>query len=388
MEKRPYRLLLVTKSTGGIAEYVRWLVNGVDHQKFEIMAVCLSENSREFAEELRQAFGIDAISFDMNRYKVNLLSDSLLGLRLMKLIRGGNFELAHAHGSKPGFLTRVAALGTKLPVVYTPHAFAFHAGAKKKAKSIIIFLEALAARFTTRFMTVSSGGRDLALEHGVGKKVQFTVVHTGINADTYRQPVDVAGLKTELGIPAGAPVVGSVGRLSEQKSPFDFVRVAEASLKSKPDACFLWAGSGPLEEEARKLSVELGIESSIYWLGQRPDIPQLLQIFDCFLLTSRWEGFPLVILEAMSAGVPVVSTDISGTRELILHGENGWLAPVGDHVAMTKFVLDILDDSAQSRVFVEKSTERIENEFTQEKMFEEIQAMYLSLLAAEENGTH
>ncbi len=264
MEEQPHRLLILTKSTGGIAEYIRWLVSGLDRHSFKITVVCLSENSQEFSQELGETFGIDTIHYGMNRYKVNLLSDSMLGLRLMKLIRTGKFELVHAHGSKPGFLARVAALGTKVPVIYTPHAFAFHAGAKGWAKSVIIILETLAARFTSRFMTVSAGGRDLALQHGVGKREQFTVIRTGIDAAIYRQPVDIAAMKAGLGIPFDAPVIGSVGRLSEQKSPLDFVRVAEASLKSKPDACFLWAGTGPLEEKARKLSMQLGIASSIY----------------------------------------------------------------------------------------------------------------------------
>ena len=161
MQKK--RILLITKSTGGIAEYIRWFVNGLDHQKFTVTVACLSENSSPFAEELGQIDAVRAISYEMNRYKVNLFSDALLGLKLIKLIRSEPFDLIHAHGSKPGFLTRVAALGAKLPVFYTPHSFAFHAGTGGVSKKIIILLERLAARFTKKFITVSSGGRDLAL---------------------------------------------------------------------------------------------------------------------------------------------------------------------------------------------------------------------------------
>ncbi len=93
----------------------------------------------------------------------------------------------------------------------------------------------------------------------------------------------------------------------------------------------------------------------------------------------------MVILEAMPAGVPVVATNILGTRELISHGENGWLAPVGEHSIMAKLVLDLLDDKSQASAFVEKSTERIEEEFTQENMFRAIQKLYFSLLAPEED---
>ncbi len=379
----PYRLLLVTKSTGGIAEYIRWLIQGLDRQRFQVTVVCLSENNQVFAEELRKNYAVETVRFDMNRYRVNLFSDSLLGLKLARLMRSGEFDLIHAHGSKAGFLARIGAVGGSLPIIYTPHAFAFHAGVKKFAKQVIILLERLAARFTTRFLTVSEGSRDLALAHGVGRPEQFVVVHTGIDLGRQRQAVDVADLKKSLNIPAGVPVIGSVGRLSRQKSPLDFVRVAEAILKSRPDAHFLWVGSGPLKEAARELGQTLGIESSIHWLGQRNDVPVLLEILDCFLLTSYWEGLPLVILEAMSAGVPVVATDIPGTREAVLHGENGWLASPGDFERLANFVLNVLETPAQAQIFVEKSTERLAEKFTREKMLEEIQALYGMLLEYE-----
>jgi hypothetical protein len=124
---RSVRVLMVTKSTGGVAEYVRWLVHGIDKEKFALLVVCLSENGPEFAEELRQAYGVQSISYAMNRYKVDVISDARVGFQLARLIRGHQFDLIHAHASKPGFLARMAALGTGIPVLYSPHCFAFHA---------------------------------------------------------------------------------------------------------------------------------------------------------------------------------------------------------------------------------------------------------------------
>ncbi len=195
--------------------------------------------------------------------------------------------------------------------------------------------------------------------------------------------MDVDALKAELGIPAGAPVVGSVGRLSRQKSPLDFVRVAEATLKSTPDAHFLWAGSGPLDADVYRLSQNLGIASSIHWLGQRNDVPELLKIMDVFLLTSYWEGFPLVLLEAMSAGVPVVATDILGTREAVLHAESGWLAAPGDIVGLSGCVVNLLQDPVQAERFAQVAAERLAQTFTRAKMLLEIQAVYGGLLIDE-----
>src|SRR5688572_9066235 len=374
--KRPVRVLLITKSTGGVAEYIRWLVQGIDREKYSILVVCLSENGPEFAEELRQAYGVQSLSYAMDRYKVDVISDARVGLQLARLIRKHQFDLIHAHASKPGFLARVAALGTGIPVLYSPHCFAFHAGAGRMTILMTSFLERLAAFFTTRFVVVSEGERELACQYRVGRQEQMTVIHTGIDPVPFQPPVNISYLKTSLGIPASAPVIGSVGRLSIQKSPTDFIRVAEAVHRSRPDAHFIWVGDGPLEEHVRKLSTFLQLDATIHWLGQRSDVHQLLHLFDCLILTSRWEGFPIVVLEAMAAGVPVVATDILGTRELIAHGVNGWLAPVREVESLAGLVLDLLNNPSKAEEFRLASRARIENEFTRTNMLGRIQNLY------------
>lgn len=377
----PIRVLLVVKSTGGVAEYVRWLIHGIDREKFSFTVACLSENGREFASELRELDGVQTFSYDIDRYNVDLISDTRVGLQLMKLIRSHEFDLIHAHASKPGFLTRIAAIGSGIPVLYSPHCFAFHAGAGDLTNLITSSLENFASYFTTRIITVADGERDLARKYRVGKDDQFTVIHTGIEPTPYRQPVDRLHLKTLLGIPLSSPIIGSVGRLSEQKSPLDFVRLAEAVHRSRPDAHFIWVGDGPLESEARNLSASLHLDSVIHLLGHRNDVPQLLHTFDCFVLTSRWEGFPLVILEAMAAEVPVVATNIPGTCEAIQHEVNGLLAPVGDSETMARFVLDLLTDPVKANLFRSASRARIDTEFTRDRMLSTIRDLYLEVVS-------
>jgi glycosyltransferase involved in cell wall biosynthesis len=373
---RSVRVLLVTKSTGGVAEYIRWLVQGINRGKFSLLVVCLSENSPEFAEELRQVYDVQAISYAMNRYHVDVISDARVCFQLARLIREHQFDLVHAHASKPGFLARIAALGTGIPVLYSPHCFAFHAGAGRMTILITSFLERLAAFLTTRFVAVSEGERELACQYRVGRQEQIAVIQTGLDPAPYRLPVDIPYLKASLGIPVSAPVIGSVGRLSTQKSPSDFVRVAEAVHRSKPDAHFVWVGDGPLEQDVRNLSASLQLDSTIHWLGQRSDVQKLLHLFDCFILTSRWEGFPLVVLEAMAAGVPVVATNILGTRELIQHGVNGWLAPARDTESLAGLVLDLLTNPGKADAFRQASQARVENEFTRPRMLAMIQNLY------------
>lgn len=379
---KPYRVLLVTKSTAGVAEYIRWLVNGMDRSRFSFTVACLSENGKEFAAELSQVPGVQTFNLDMNRYRIDPFSDAKVFLRLAKSIRAGEYDLVHAHASKPGYLARVAAVGTGIPVLYSPHGFSFHAGVSGYKAQIFAFLERLAAPFTRLIITVSDGERELARRYRVGDDSLFKIVHTGIDARPYRVPVNVPEQKANLNVPVDAPIVGSVGRLSKQKSPIDFVRMAAIVHRYKPDVHFVWIGTGPLEPDVRDLTRELNLATVFHLPGQRQDVPTLLHIMDCLVMTSRWEGFPLVVLEALASDVPIVATDIAGTCEAIENGQNGWLAPVGDADAMAEYVLDILDNPDRAAAFRAHGRKRIDDKFTPARMLSAIESIYLDVLAS------
>ncbi|HEY3311090.1 MAG TPA: glycosyltransferase family 4 protein [Anaerolineales bacterium] len=378
----PIRLLLVTKSTGGVAEYIRQLVAGLDKSEFAITVACLSEYGPNFADELSRLPGVKTFSLEMNRYKVDPFSDTRVMLALAAHMRREAYDLVHAHASKPGFLARLAAIGSGKPVLYSPHCFAFHAGAGKLKAWIIAFLEGLAARYlTTRIVTVASGESKLALRYGVGREDLFTTVYTGIDAQKFKLKVDRNALRQSLGVPAGASLVCSVGRLSDQKSPLDFVRMASFVHQQKPETHFVWIGDGPLEASSRALGKELGLESVLHFAGQRKNVPELLQVIDCFVLSSLWEGFPIVLLEAMAAGAPVVATDIPGNDEAVIPGMNGWLVPVHDPQALAVAVLEVLNEPARALLYKENARKRVEQKFTRQNMLDNLASIYRQVLA-------
>lgn len=382
MTDQPIRLLFVTKSTGGVAAYIRMLVRNLDRERFKVTVACLSENGPEFAAELRSEFGVSTFSLAMNRYKVNPLTDARVLFQLGSHIRREKYDLIHAHASKAGFLMRVAAIGTGVPVIYSPHNFAFHEGSNPLVARVVALLEALAANFTAKIITVSSHERDLALQYGVGKPDLYIVIPTGIDPSPYRTNVDTAALKTLLGIPASARVVGSVGRLAIPKLAKDFVRVAAYLHDSYPDLHFVWVGSGPLEAEARALARELSVEDVVHWLGHRTDVNLLYQIFTCFVLLSRWEGNPLVILEAFAAGVPVIASENLGARELIDSEDNGILIPVGDVHATAMAIQKMVDNPEEAERLHIQGTKRVSSLFSLKTMISSIERVYLEKVMA------
>lgn len=371
------RLLLVTKSTGGVGVYVRRLVKGLNQEKFNITVVCMSENGKEFASELRREYGVQAFNLAMNRYKINPLTDFIAFFQLSRAIKQGNYDVIHAHTSKPGFLTRMASIGSRVPVIYSPHNFAFHEGANKFVGMLFAFLEKIASYFTAKIVTVAEHEKKLGLKFGIGTEKKYEVVPTGIDPQPFRTNVNVTNIKKSLGIPSQAQVIGAIGRLAVPKMPLEFVKVAANLNERFPDLHFVWVGSGPLEKEAQELTLALGLHNVIHWLGHRDDTYELYHLFTVFILLSRWEANPLVVLEAFAAGIPVIATDNLGTREVIGSEKNGILVPVDDTQAVVNSITELLKKPDKVKLLTLSASSQIDSFYTVDAMIQRIENIYL-----------
>jgi glycosyltransferase involved in cell wall biosynthesis len=164
-----------------------------------------------------------------------------------------------------------------------------------------------------------------------------------------------------------------------QKAPLDFVETARLVAKELPGARFVMVGDGELRPEAERAAAAAGLADRFSFPGWRKEMPDILSAFDVFLLTSRWEGLPKVVPQAMIAGIPVVATAVDGTKEVVDHGVDGFLAPPGDVGSLSRAVVDIL--SGRLRLRVGSQRERLLREFDQEAMVKAQERLYSELLA-------
>ena len=387
MDKKRIHVFQVAKSIGGVGIYTRRLVTAVDKDRFQITVACLAEGGEQMAAEMSRIQGVHAVSIPM-KDQIEPLSDVRVCMQLADIIRHNKFDLIHAHTSKPGFFARLAAMGTGIPVIYQPANFAFHDGASRRDVLLYGALERMAARhLTQRIIAICDGERELARRYSVGTDKQFITIHTGIDLQPYDEPVDRAAVRRSMDIPVDVQVIGTVARLTEAKAPADFIQAAALVHLHNPSIHFVWVGDGLLEAESRELAGSLGLNNVFHFAGHRSNIPAILKSFDCFVLSSHWEGFPLAVLEAMAAGLPVVSTLVMGVPEAVCDGQTGLLVAIGDIQAIANAIERLVDDPSLAREFGRAGRLRVESIFPFSKMIDRIEQLYEDVYRSSTGGS-
>lgn len=187
-------------------------------------------------------------------------------------------------------------------------------------------------------------------------------------------------VRQSLRIPQSALVVGNIGRLVQGKNHRLFVEVAADLLQTRQDAFFLLIGKGPLEPDLKLLINRLGLGERVIMTGERGDIADLMGAMDVFLLTSDREGMSNVTMEAMSVGLPCVVTDAGGNEELVIHGETGYVCPLGNKLSFVANLCRLLDAPNLRQRFGANGRKRMETDFSAESMAKATQALYTNLL--------
>jgi glycosyltransferase involved in cell wall biosynthesis len=373
MTKR--RILQITKSGGGVGQYVFNLTEALTEQGFHVQVVCLSEG--HLIQKLEER-SIPYTTIPMERYRLDPLSDVRTFIRLRDVVSRGRFDLVHAHTSKPGFLGRLAAKMSGLPVIFTPHCFSFHNRVSRGRRLLYLMLERLVGRcLTDLIITVADWERQLALQAGVVPVDKVITVHTGIPLSPYAMTVDCARVRRELGARADSFLVGMVARLEPPKSPQDAVR---AIAQVEDNVQLLLVGDGLLKDDVQRLIGSLGFGDRVLLAGWLSDVPTVLHCLDAFLLSSYWEGFSLTVLEAMACGLPVVATDINGTREKVQNWVTGYLVPPGKPEALGEAIQRLAADRSHARMMGQAGRERLKEEFGLERMVSCISQAYETLI--------
>jgi glycosyltransferase involved in cell wall biosynthesis len=216
--------------------------------------------------------------------------------------------------------------------------------------------------------------------HAIVPPSKLRVILNGIDTECFRWRGESQELRQALGIPDSAPVLGTVGRLTEVKQQHLLIRAFARVRERVPKAHLILVGDGPLMGELRSLASQLGVGSVTHLVGYRPEPQRYLPLLDVFALTSSSEGIPQALLEASSAGIPAVASRVGGVPEVIDDGRTGLLFSNGDQNALTAGILALLTDLLLARRMGAAARDRVESLFHIRRMAREYHEQFLELL--------
>jgi glycosyltransferase involved in cell wall biosynthesis len=382
MSRRRFRVLhLITRlDLGGAQQNTLFCVTRHDRERFEVELIAGEGGLLD--AEARSIPEAHVALVPWLRHRLTPLVDLTAVLRLRDLLRRRRIDLLHTHSSKAGIVGRWAAALAGVPrVVHTVHGWSFNATQPAWARRACVALERAAASVTDKLIVVSERSRRQGLEAGIGRERQYELVHSGIDVEHYRSGGERgADVRGALGFGPEHVVVGTVSCLKPQKAPLDFVRAAAAAHARNDQLRFFIAGDGELRADVERLVQELGLVGVLHLLGWRRDVPELLRAMDVFLLTSRFEGLPRAVLQAMAAGVPVIATDVDGIPEVVEHRRTGLLVPAGRPDLAAQGLVELALDRRLRAEYARRGRARLDSRFDIQSMVRRLDGLYLSLL--------
>lgn len=228
-------------------------------------------------------------------------------------------------------------------------------------------------RLSDAIVSNSRAGAEWVIEQGAPPE-RVSVVHNGRDVDQYDCAIP-EGFRDSIGVPDG-PVVGSVGRLLRRKGHHDLLAAWPTIREAHDSAQLVIVGDGPERNALSRQARRLGCADSVHLLGRREDVPELLALFDVFAFPSYFEGLPGALLEAMCAGLPIVTTPVDGCSELVTDGVHGTYVPVGDPGALADTIDQYLSNPEMATDHGAAARRRAIAEFSLEAMVNEFQSLY------------
>jgi glycosyltransferase involved in cell wall biosynthesis len=302
---------------------------------------------------------------------------------LVRLMRSFRPHVVHTHTSKAGALGRIAATLCRVPVVvHTYHGHVFDAYFSPLKTRFVVAAERVLARGASALVAVTARVRRDVLARGIGGDDQVVVVSLGLDLDPLvAAPARRGELRRELGLRPDVPLVGIVARLAPVKAHEVFLAAAKAMAPVRPDIVFLIVGDGERRAELETAARASGLGDRVRFLGWRADLDRLYADLDIVVLTSKNEGSPVALIEAMAAGRPVVSTRAGGVEDVVTDGETGVVVPIGDAPAVARAVVDLLEDPARAARLGAAGRTSVIARFGSGRLVGDIDALYQRLLA-------
>jgi len=302
-------------------------------------------------------------------------------LRINEIIRNEQIDLVHSQGARADFFARIAGRMAGIPHNLCTIAMPVEGfDIKPLRKMIYRAFDRLTEGSVEKFIVVSDSLKRALIEKRRIPADRIVRIYNGIEIDQYHPGIESGNFKREWGISQNIPLVGAIGRMVWQKGFEYLIQSIPEIVKAVPEAKFLLVGEGPRRERLEALSEELRVRDNVILAGFRSDIKEILSAIDLLVVPSILEGFPMIILEAMAMGKPIVATNIDGIIEQITDGVDGILVPPKNPNALAEAILKIFSEEEKMKKIGLAARQKVESCFSVQKMVRETEQVYMSLL--------
>lgn len=380
----PIRIMRIIArlNVGGPAIHVSLLAAGLQDSAFSSILVAGQVGQAEGdMGYLAGEMGVRPIIIPELGREISPLDDIRALIALVRLMRRERPHIVHTHTAKAGFLGRLAARLSGVPVIiHTYHGHVFYGYFNRLKTTAFITVDRLTARLSDAILTISDTLRGDLLAFRIAPPDRIRVVPLGLNLSPLADGDKLRGmLLEELDYPNDTPIVTIVGRLVPIKNHELFLAAAQLVSKEMPDVRFVIVGDGERRAELEGLARQTGLDNVVHFTGWRRDLPTIYADTTVLVLTSRNEGTPVSIIEAMAAGVPVVATAVGGVPDVLRRGDLGKLVPPDDPTALAEAILAEL--RARGYPHVLKAKEWALRHYDSARLIADLRHLYLELLA-------
>jgi len=320
-----------------------------------------------------------ADSLGIERHAISIASgfSAVKVTAVRSVIDGVRPDIVHAHGSRAAMFARLADSNAGRRVVYTVHGIHADKAGTVLRRTVFLGIERWLRPRTAQFVTVCNSDIPKGTGLGILDPQRTTTVYNGI-ALPMGEPVSGV-LRAELAIGSDAPLALSVGRFHEQKDQATLIRAWRLVVDELPDAVLALIGGGRLEGQLRELVTALGLAEHVRLLSERVGLDAAYDDANVFALSSRWEGLPYVVLEAMAHALPVVTTGVDGIPEAVVDGETGLLVTPQDSPGLAAAISRLLSDAGQRRRMGQSGLARVSERFSLDRMVDGLLGVYATV---------
>jgi glycosyltransferase involved in cell wall biosynthesis len=297
-------------------------------------------------------------------------------VRLIRLVRAWQPNVLHSHMVHANLMARALKFLAPVPALVSTIHNIYDGG------PLLMAAYRLTNGLVDGMTIISEAAADRFIEERIVPRELLRVIPNGVDPELYRQaPAGVReGLRQELGL-AQEFVWLAVGRFETAKDYPNMLRAFAVVRERHPEAVLLFAGRGALQIETEALARELQLGPAVRFLGVRDDVAALVSAADGYVMSSAWEGMPMVLLEAGAGGLPIVTTRVGGTAEVVLDGDSGFLAPPRDHRALASAMLRLMGlTETERRTMGERGREHIRTRYGLTRVVEQWEELYREVL--------